>query len=89
MSRKVDQDLERPAIMEKWPGRQSPRIDIQGDMPPVVSRRGRGGPNFPDDLREDMERLLSRTPICDRDGRKGHVGTMRGDAHTQRTVAQR
>ena len=63
----VEVDLESDAVFcVHAPGRQATHVDIERDVPPVVSRRGRGHAHLADDLRPEVQRVLRFLPLSQR-----------------------
>ena len=56
--------------------RQPAHIDEEGRVPPVVTWRRRGHPHLADDLRPQMQRVLRRLPLGERQWREGHRASL-------------
>ena len=63
----VEVDLEgRAARRVQSASRQSADVDVERHVPPVISRRRRGHPHLADDLRPEVQRVLRRLPLFER-----------------------
>ena len=94
----VEVDLEGHAGRRVHPARRQPaHVDVERDVPPVVARGGRGHPHLADDLRPQVQRVLRRLPLLERERRElplrphgvspGADQSARSDATTAKATA--
>jgi hypothetical protein len=63
----VEPDLEPGAVGRvQQPRGQAAHVDVQRHVPPVVLRRQRGHLDLADDLDPEVERVLRRLPLLER-----------------------
>jgi hypothetical protein len=75
----VEVDLERRAGAAHPSRGQAAHVDVQRDVPPVVARRGRRQAHFADDLAAEVQRVLRRAPVAERERRqagRAHAGAL-------------
>jgi hypothetical protein len=59
----VERNLERRAAVMQAACRQAADVDVQRDVPPVVSRRRRRQPDLADDPGVQMQGVFGRMPV--------------------------
>ena len=68
----VDRELESRALVVEPPRRQPADVDVERDVPPVITRRRRREPHLAKDLAVQVERVLGRAPVGEVELREIH-----------------